>query len=197
MQFTTTQTYADWNWSTLIHDPGAVDPDGDSLSFQLVTPEGINGSPIAGYSAPDQFTAPGGYAWIDPGSGVFQWHLPNMLGEFVIAIRASEWRNGMLIGQVTRDMTLCMSSVPTAVREPDAPVDDIEVRTGMEQWIAMNSSDASIRGDLTDARGRLVRSVRMMPGTTVIPWDGIAAGAFVLTATAVNGGGIAHRLVRP
>ena len=197
MQFTTAQTYSDWNWSTLVHDPGAIDLDGDSLSFELVTPEGIGGVPIAGYVFPDQYTAPGGYAWVDPATGVFQWHLPNTLGEFVIAIRASEWRNGMLVGQVTRDMMICISSIPTGIREPDEMEADVEVRTGSAQWTVMNSSDEPLRGELTDAQGRIVRSMRLLPGLTNIPWDGLASGAFVLTSTTSNGRRSMHRLIRP
>src|SRR5690606_33024335 len=35
------------------HNPGAYDPDGDSLSYELTVCRGSGGVPVAGYSYPD------------------------------------------------------------------------------------------------------------------------------------------------
>lgn len=187
----------DWNWSTVVHDPDALDPDGDSLSFELMTPEGFVGMPVAGYSYPDQYLASDGFVWMDPGTGVFQWYRPNTLGEFVIAIRASEWRDGALIGQVTRDMTICIASVPTRVARFETIPDLIEVRTGTLEWIVINHGPTPVSGELTDAQGRLVGSFRLVPGANEVPWDGITPGAYGFTITALGGERTVRRVVRP
>ena len=41
IQFNTWQTVTTWNWSTLVHDPAAFDQEGDSMSFELVSPRNL------------------------------------------------------------------------------------------------------------------------------------------------------------
>jgi hypothetical protein len=100
-------------WSTLVHDPLVYDPDGDSLSFALTVPLGLGCTPIGGYSMP--ITSPNGWVWLDPESGVFHWHMPHFMGQFTIAITAYKWRNGTLLGQVTRDMNITIHTLFTGV----------------------------------------------------------------------------------
>lgn len=106
------------NNENLNFDHSATDPDGDSLSYELVTPHSgassinplpspVPGPPYAnviwagGFNA----TAPlgsGSTTTIDPITG----HLfvdANLLGLYVVGIRVNEWRNGVLIAQTTRD----------------------------------------------------------------------------------------------
>jgi gliding motility-associated-like protein len=86
-----------------IHNPGAYDIDGDSLSYRLTTCRGAMGNEIPDYSIPgndpDRF-------WIDPISGTLTWDYPEMQGEYNVAFIIEEWRNGNLIGSVTRDMQI-------------------------------------------------------------------------------------------
>lgn len=169
VQFNAPLTESTWNWSTLIHDPQASDADGDSLSFQLVTPQGLNGSPIVGYVFADQLTSPGGFAWCDPTTGAFLWDHPYILGEYVIAIRCDEWRDGVLVGQVTRDMTICVSTVPTST--PDAPPapEDVHVLRVNEDWVLENKTEGTLRGELINANGAVVHTLNLASGRTVIP----------------------------
>ena len=88
------------------HNPGAYDPDGDSLSYSLVPCRGFDGENIPGYALP---TAPNGIA-IDPVTGDLYWDSPQMQGEYNIAILITEWRNGVAIGTVTRDMQISISA---------------------------------------------------------------------------------------
>ena len=84
------------------HNPGAYDPDGDSLSYKLVTCLGINGLPIPGYTLPP----PSNSCHINPVTGDFSWISPPQQGEYNIAILIEEWRNGIRIGCVERDMQI-------------------------------------------------------------------------------------------
>lgn len=100
---------------TYIHNTGAFDPDGDSLSFQLVDCRGFNGLPIPGYTLP---TASESIS-INPVTGDLIWETPTMQGEYNLAILVEEWRNGILIGTVTRDLQVIIG---TCENNPNPPV---------------------------------------------------------------------------
>ena len=84
------------------HNPGAYDADGDSLSYRLVPCRGAGGQVIPGYTYPpasNQLT-------LDPVTGDLLWDSPQKQGEYNIAILIEEWRNGIKIGSVLRDMQI-------------------------------------------------------------------------------------------
>lgn len=94
------------------HNPGAYDPDGDSLSFKLVACLEAGGSPILGYRLPN-ISAAGtvtGSLTLDPLTGDLAWCNPVQIGEYNIAILIEEWRNGYLIGNVERDMQITVTA---------------------------------------------------------------------------------------
>ncbi|HPF90364.1 MAG: T9SS type A sorting domain-containing protein [Flavobacteriales bacterium] len=99
--------------NTWIHDPGATDADGDSLHFEWVVPNGNSCQPIMGY----QFPAATLSASVEPVNGIFTWQSPPFNGAFNLTVRGSEYRDGELIGEVIRDMTLCVTSVGTRMPE--------------------------------------------------------------------------------
>ena len=82
-----------------VHNPGAYDPDGDSLSYELTVCLGLLGEPIPGYSIP-------GGIDVNPYTGDFTWNVPTAIGEYNFAMYIHEWRNGVKIGTVTRDMQI-------------------------------------------------------------------------------------------
>ena len=85
-----------------IHNPGAYDIDGDSLSYKLIPCRGTDGLVIPGYTEPpatDSIT-------INPITGDLFWVTPPVQGEFNVAILIEEYRNGILIGSITRDMQI-------------------------------------------------------------------------------------------
>jgi len=84
------------------HNPGAYDPDGDSLSYKLVTCLGMQGMPIPGYTLPP----PANSCKINAITGDFSWISPEQQGEYNIAILIEEWREGIRIGSVERDMQI-------------------------------------------------------------------------------------------
>ncbi|MDP2422781.1 MAG: hypothetical protein Q8M23_00395, partial [Bacteroidales bacterium] len=98
-----------------VHNTGAFDPDGDSLSFRLVTCKGLSGQPIPGYSLPEATNSIG----INPATGEFIWDRPTMQGEFNLAILIEEWRYGIKIGSVTRDLQVIVGSCDN---NPNAPI---------------------------------------------------------------------------
>ena len=84
------------------HNPGAFDPDGDSLSYQLVSCLTSSGKPVFGYTLP----ATTGTISINAYTGDFAWCTPPKSGEYNIAIMIREWRHGYEVGNVLRDMQI-------------------------------------------------------------------------------------------
>ncbi|MCB2207725.1 MAG: gliding motility-associated C-terminal domain-containing protein [Bacteroidetes bacterium] len=85
-----------------IHNPGAYDPDGDSLSYRLVICKGAGGFDIPGYTYPlasDTFA-------INQISGDLFWQTPILQGEYNVAFVIDEWRYGYKVGSVRRDMQI-------------------------------------------------------------------------------------------
>lgn len=120
-----------------IHNPGAYDPDGDLITYQLIRPRGENcefipwrevDSDMEGYVFPDDETAsPDDEFYINGQTGDVVWDVPTEAGEFNIAILIEEWRNinGTLIkvGSVVRDMQItviiCDNNPPIIEDLPD------------------------------------------------------------------------------
>src|SRR5687768_3681284 len=121
----------------LYFDHSATDPDGDSLVYQLCSSyDGASPSDPQPYvTSPPPFspiTFMGGYsssypiasappAAIDPVTGLLTVN-PNQLGQYVVGVCVSEYRNGVLIGTHTRDfqfnVTNCLSNVQSVVELP-------------------------------------------------------------------------------
>ncbi len=114
------------------HNPGAYDPDGDSLSFELVIPYFKRSSNVAGYRDPNNSgfytnfsqgnengNAPPTFT-IDPIDGTIVWDAPGQAGEYNIAFIIKEWRNingaWREIGFVRRDMQVIVSGACTNER---------------------------------------------------------------------------------
>ena len=88
-----------------LHNPSAYDPDGDSLSYRLVTCKGQDGMEIGGYTFPQASQS----FEIDPVTGELRWENPVLQGEYNVAIMVEEWRHGVKIGSVVRDMQILIS----------------------------------------------------------------------------------------
>ena len=105
----------------------AYDPDGDSLSYSLVP---CRGEDCLEMSIPEIYKYPddigGGTMTIDPVSGTLCWDVPVFAGEYNLAIKISEWRNGFYLGSVIQDMQVtvkaCDNDPPTIVDVADTCV---------------------------------------------------------------------------
>ena len=100
------------------HNPGAYDPDGDSLVYTLVEPQSAKKVPVGNYKFPDQFggtSTSGGtpFITINPISGDIVWNAPSdwtnsgsLPRYYNIAIRIDEFRGNSRIGYIIRDMQI-------------------------------------------------------------------------------------------
>jgi gliding motility-associated-like protein len=125
-----------------VHNPNAFDIDGDSLSFELIIPLQDKQSVVPEYSFPNEIM-PGGENNIslNPVTGNFVWDAPQVAGEYNIAIRILEWREGVLINSLIRDMQIlvednCNNEPPAIITE-----DEICVIAGETIRFDVNVSD--------------------------------------------------------
>jgi len=131
-----------------IHNPGAYDIDGDSLSYRLVNCKTTGGIDIPGFSQPD---ASHSFS-INAVTGDVIWDAPVMQGEYNIAFVIDEWRNGIRIGSLTRDMQIeilaCSNNPPVIISVTDTCI------TAGEQ-ITFNVTAYDIDGNMVvlDATG--------------------------------------------
>jgi gliding motility-associated-like protein len=108
-----------------IHNPGAYDPDGDSLSYKLTVCTREDGKPIEGYTFPPATHS----LRVDSISGDLIWDTPADTGKYNVAMEIQEWRNGKRIGIVERDMQI---DVYTTNNKPpvNSPLSDYCVQVG-------------------------------------------------------------------
>jgi gliding motility-associated-like protein len=131
-----------------IHTPGAVDEDGDSLAYRLVPSMGTGCEtfPLGFYEYPTAIGAIGpspnplNTLEIDPATGIITWEVPQRVGEYNIAFVVEEWRNGLLIGTVLRDMQIqvdqCDNVAPEIVESADTCIE-----AGNELLIPVEATD--------------------------------------------------------
>lgn len=129
-----------------VHNPGAFDIDGDSLSFELIKCRGTAGLIIPGYVFPNEVVPdPANSFTINPQTGDVIWDVPNHNGEYNFAILISEWRNGVKIGSVVRDMQVII--VPCDLNPPIFnPIQDTCVEAG--QTLTFEVGASSPDGDI-------------------------------------------------
>ncbi len=111
---------------------GATDPDGDSLSYALGPCYSGNGVSVpytaaGGYSP----TSPLGSTWnvtVDPITGDVAFN-PNPGGTVigVMCIVVTEWRNGVQIGQITRDIQITVINGNCVSNPPASPITGLTV----------------------------------------------------------------------
>ena len=95
------------------------------MSYKLAVCLGDNGVPIKDYI----FPAASDSIYVDPLTGDLIWQNPVELGKYNVAIAIEEWRDGIKIGEIIRDMQIEVH--PTDNYPPEIErIDDICVEKG-------------------------------------------------------------------
>ncbi len=104
-----------------IHNPNAYDPDGDSLVYELIKPLAGEGEEVPLYRFPSE-VEPGieNQIYLNSKTGNFTWLTPQIQGEYNIAILIKEFRNGVLINSMMRDMQVLVRGCNNLPHEIDA-----------------------------------------------------------------------------
>ena len=96
-----------------LHNPNAFDPDGDSLTYELIVPQQSPGINVPGYAFPDEIVpGPENQITIDQYTGEITWDAPRQIGLYNIAILIREFRNGECLGTLIRDMQIRVEDTP-------------------------------------------------------------------------------------
>lgn len=117
--------------NVFIHNPGAWDPDGDSLSYKLTVCLGDNALPIPGYTFPYASNS----ITVNPITGDLIWDSPQQYGIYNVAMLIEEWRfykptkHYIKIGEIERDIQI--EVVATSNIAPlISPIPDLCVEAG-------------------------------------------------------------------
>lgn len=92
-------------------NPGVVEADGDSLVYSLITPLTTGGGTATfngGYTAANPFGV-GTTTLFDPNTGQLSF-TPTSVGNYVLAYEVCEYRNGTLLGCVTREFQMVIQA---------------------------------------------------------------------------------------
>lgn len=127
-----------------IHNINAYDPDGDSLAYELIVPFQATGSEVPNYRFPDQII-PGtdNKISLDKTNGNFVWNAPQKDGEYNIAILIKEYRNGILLNTIIRDMQITIENCSNEPPELTIPK-DLCVIAGTRIEFKVEASDRNI-----------------------------------------------------
>lgn len=151
------------------HNPGAYDPDGDSLSYQLVIPFRDRNTTVNGYEDPNKpafYT--GNYNTaneaqnstptfsIDPVTGTILWDAPGIRGEFNIAFHIIEWREidgrWVKLGYVRRDMQIIIDECDNERPDLILPNDTCVVAGTSLNVIIYGKDFPNTLGDIDDVK---------------------------------------------
>jgi gliding motility-associated-like protein len=134
---------------TFYHNPNAFDPDGDSLHFSLVPCMQAMGEPVPAFQFPDQFPpGPNNNFTINHRTGEIIWAVPQIPGIYNIAILVREYRNGVNIGTMLRDMAIFVGNT---INDPPVltPLRDTCVVAGSSVSVSMSATDADANQTVT------------------------------------------------
>jgi len=140
------------------YNPLPFDPDGDSLVWTISVPLGA-GYPVpvdvVGYvSLSDTlYSNPNGIFSIDAITGQISWN-PKMVGNFVAAFAIAEYRNGVLIGGMSRDMQFIvvpntLNAMPQISNMQSLPTNNIgypyiKIAPGQNYQVSLLASDPDV-----------------------------------------------------
>ncbi|MBI1286773.1 MAG: hypothetical protein GC178_04265 [Flavobacteriales bacterium] len=170
------------------YNNNAVDPDLDSLSYQLVQALGDQGVPVtyeSGYSATSPLPGPNPIT-IDPTTGQIEYaSSASVTGKWTVVIAVDGWRCGQRISRIIREMNVtivpCSGNNPVQVAAPvwSAPAGasgfSVSVQAGDPVSFTLTATDNDlINGvpqtiDFTAAGSQFDASVTGQPNSCVAP----------------------------
>ncbi len=133
---------------------GAYDPDGDSLSYQLITPLTAAGVPVIydpGYSSTQPVLSSPPVTFNSMTGDICM--MPLQAEVSVFAVLVSEYRDGILIGQVERDIQItvlnCNNYIPDVTGINATPSYNANICVETPFCFRVNSIDPDFPGDST------------------------------------------------
>lgn len=175
------------------HNPAAFDADGDSLAYRMTIPkEGKAGTciganvnyrdPALGIRADARNEAMNGPATLTiDAKGNLCWDAPAVAGQYNIAFIIEEWRDGVKIGEIVRDMQIFVTDSPNK-RPLIDPLRDVCVEAGATVNQTIRATDPDGHRLILTAFGGVFN--RDADGVTIL--DLIAPQTATFTPTTVQ-----------
>ncbi len=124
-----------------VHNPNAYDPDGDSLSYELIVPLQSVDTQVPNYTFPQNIQGNGCCLTLSQLDGTLIWDAPQVPGEFNIAMIIISWRDGVATDTTVRDMQIlvfdCDQNHAPVIEAPD----EICVIAGEEVLFQVKATD--------------------------------------------------------
>jgi len=95
-----------------VYNPGAIDFDGDSIAYALAKSKGTGGQIAPGF----EFPPASNNLTVNPITGDLIWDQPSVSGLYNIAMTIKEYRNGVLVSEVLRDLQITV--IPGCNNQP-------------------------------------------------------------------------------
>lgn len=131
---------------TFTFNPVVYDADGDSITVEFITPLQDEGQHVPVYSSPDLFCQMQGqmnsFIHINLQTGQIRWAPPCTLGTFNIALLVHEYRCGVLLSTVMRDMQIIALNFPNYAPLL-SPVSDYVIQTGASISLVVSATDVN------------------------------------------------------
>jgi len=171
---------------TYCFNHGAVDPDGDSLSYSLVTPATGPTTTVtynAPYTANQPILSSPAVSFNNVTGDICM--NPTQIGVTVMAVRVEEWRNGVMIGSVVRDIQLrtisCTNNLPTITGINGGNNYSASVCAGNTLSFYVNSIDPDAGQNLTVSWNNAITGATFTTSAGPAP-----SGTFTWTPTVAN-----------
>ncbi|MEO8732950.1 MAG: hypothetical protein ABI373_01330, partial [Flavobacteriales bacterium] len=172
------------------YNPGAVDPDGDSLVYALIPARTYPGTAIPyqpGYSATQPIKNSGGAnaVILNAQTGTIT-VTPSVLQVAVVCYQVTEYRNGVMVGQTSRDVQVvvrpCLgNSAPTASGINGTGTYTLQVCAGTPVSFTVNSNDVNAGQTVTMTWNAGIPTANFSISGSPFP-----TGTFTWTPTAAN-----------
>lgn len=168
--------YANVN-DTFYHNPNAYDPNpGDSLDFQLMTPLQGHDMNVPGYEYPN-VVCPDRNFTLNNRTGEIIWATPCQQGIYNIAILIRDFRNGVNLSTMIRDMQIIVLAEPN-----DPPqigeIRDTCIRAGDTLIIPVRATDPQITQTVTLSANGGPMQLAISPATFTATPGNPANGTF-------------------
>lgn len=167
--------------------PNGFDPDGDALVYSLINSRQTATNPVtyvAGFSGLNPLSSSTPIT-INPSTGQISF-TPSVAGQVaVICIRVEEYRNGVKIGEIIRDMQIRLVNCASNSIPAIDPLASVVVPVGTTYCVNVNATDADNNQISLTATSGVIP-----PGTFTVTNSvaGAASGTFCVTPTAAQAG---------
>jgi hypothetical protein len=168
-------------YNPFLYNSIANDVDGDSLSYKLMTCRNENCADIAGYTSPPTSNT---YA-LNPITGDLLWDSPMALGDYNIAMLIEEWRMGMEIGYVLRDIQIHVKGGSGVENYFSNEKINIFPNPATNNLTIETTEKASI--EILNIQGQILKTITTAEKQTNIDVSDLSSGVYIIKAKTEKG----------